>query len=165
MKISDRILTWNKARNNLEFDPKLEAKLLSEEANEFFMAETTAHKLQELADFFFVLQGTHAKYAAVKHEGVEMLLSSYDKWTKLMAWVEEISSYMYQSLIPRFNGINNLDDALKFAEKCVLEANELKGTTKDGSGKVQKGAEYVSPLRQINEYLEARPFICKSETE
>lgn len=63
-----RIIAWNRKRNKLRFDPNLEMKMLSEEFNEFLMAETLPHMIQEFCDIQFVFGGTMAKYYAQKYD-------------------------------------------------------------------------------------------------
>lgn len=146
-----RIIAWNRVRNGLEFDPNLEIRMLSEEFNEFFMAETFAQRLQEFADIMFVWIGTNAKYYAQRKDRFN--LTDKEHWDEFIDWFEGgftfcselIHSEMEENDIPE----SYLDKVLLY----VVEANEAKGIEKV-NGKVVKGPDYVSPLDRIEMDLE-----------
>jgi hypothetical protein len=130
--------------------------MLSEEANEYFMATEPAHKLQELADFCFVMTGTKAKYLATPHESFTSFSIGVRGWSELYEWMETVLEALQEDL----QGIlgckdHELDWYIVQALEIVTEANEAKPlSTKDG-GKTPKGDNYVSPLEKIKDFLNA----------
>jgi hypothetical protein len=153
-----RIIKWNRERNLLDnFNPNLEAKMLSEEAREFFFASEVEHMLQEAADFIFVKTGTVAKYFAQESEGVQKLLTDYDHFKQLSDWMESMIDCMVEILESKYVECNLpihfVTSDLSFALRFVCEANEAKGKEKV-DGKVVKGDTYVSPIKRIKKYLE-----------
>lgn len=155
--ITERIIKWNKARNGLAFDPNLEMRMLSEEANEFYHAETFAHKLQEYADFLFVWEGTKAKYYSQKHKGMVNMLSGYEGFYKLRMWKFSIQSEMEKLLFDKLTHTERFIYT-NMALDAVITANEAKTSEKDENGKVIKGDNYVSPLSVIEAYLAANGY-------
>lgn len=60
--IVEQICIWNYVRENHKYDKKLEAKMLSEELEEYLSSEEgTANELKELADIIFVAIGSMYK--------------------------------------------------------------------------------------------------------
>ena len=142
-----RITEWNKKRNGLELSLSLESKMLSEEAKEFFLAESIPHKLQEAADFLFVAVGTRAKYNCLSHKTLFNLTSSFDDWKKISGWI----GYMQAEILESLSGVlgDKTLPLLSSALEIVITCNEAKGVEKDANGKVVKGEDYVSPLERI----------------
>lgn len=145
--LGNRIIAWNRKRNGLRFDPNLEIRMLSEEFNEFFMAETTAHRIQEFSDIQFVFIGTCAKYYAQMYANLSN--AWFDQWEDLLEWFEKAYGFAFNLVSEELEDygldVNYLDTALEY----VVEANEAKGTEPGPDGKVPKGPNYVSPLARI----------------
>lgn len=151
--LQERIIEWNRMRNNLEFDPSLEVRMLSEEASEYFMATDPAHKLQEAADFFFVFTGTQAKFRATKFETITLFSIAEKGWRQLEAWMQETKD----DIVGDLSGIlgkpkNKTTWIITAALKIVTDANEAKPLAKE-EGKTPKGEDYVSPLERIRKEL------------
>lgn len=150
------VIKWNLERNQLTYNPDLEMKMLSEEASEFFQAATLPERLQECADFIFVLQGTQAKFFSKHHEaGIQT-----EAWNVFQA-IKEWASDVYYTMLGTIEGDLKregikLDDevVVKRALAEVIEANLKKGSVKRADGKVVKGDDYVSPLKAINELVQ-----------
>lgn len=153
------IIEWNRERNDLAFDPRLEVKMLSEEAREFFTAPNVVERLREYADFMFVWTGTKAKYFARTFDSpLDLYLEDFKK---LDDWVENAKYFMIEVLRKELATLDSkhFDNLLDASIKAVTEANKAKGTEKDAFGKVQKGHNYKAPSEAIRELLEAA---CKS---
>lgn len=146
------IITWNLKRNELKFDPALEAKMLSEEANEFYTATTLVERVREYCDFCFVLQGTKAKFYSRKYTDHREAVYAYEHFKEFMEWAEEVQDKMYESLCEcvAWRGV---DDIVSQSFDAVIAANNAKGTEKNSDGKVIKGPDYVSPSDAIAEIL------------
>ncbi len=147
----ERVVKWNRDRGLLlEFNPDLERRMLSEEAREFYMAETLACKLAEYADFIFVLEGTKAKYgcnSGIKTEAFD----SYKEFKELYMWASLLRQEMYELLMDvlRKKGYTNEANKLfSMAYNAVCSCNELKGLDKE-SGKIKKGENYRDPAEII----------------
>lgn len=155
--IGERIVKWNYERNQLNFDPSLEIKMLSEEASEFYEALAkgdSAHILAEWADFHFVAYGTFAKYHAQPIESIVMFEVGHEKWQKLRAWMTEVAEQMDNILDEHFvNHPSSFGIMKEVALETVTECNEAKGTTKNADGKVQKGKNHKDPVELIRERL------------
>lgn len=155
--ISSRIIKWNKKRNGLDYNPQLEAKMLSEEANEFYMADTFIDRVDAYCDFQFVAIGTQAKIKAERAYDSNTLLGSFN--SDFNDFSEYIDSTEYQMLHilredwERMGLYISLQQYLDKSLEIVLEANEAKGTTKGADGKVLKGEDYKKPEDSLEELL------------
>lgn len=152
MSLQSRIIKWNKDHNKLNYNLELETRMLSEEANEFFIAETYPEKLQEAADFMFVFIGTQAKFFATKR--MMELSVNWDEFLKLRTWANLVLDKMFEVLADEAhtNGLSGKEtEMLLMALEHVTKANELKGVpaTYITDGKIEKGDAYVSPLPKI----------------
>lgn len=147
-KVKTRILKWNRDRNSLAFNTKTEIKMLSEEANEFFMADTVEDRLREAADFVFVWEGTVSKFCAYKHDTAIGFSSGVETYKEIEEWSGAIREHI-KSFLSEDGTFHLLPKALKI----VLEANEAKPTTKNAEGKVIKGDNYVDPIAAIRELI------------
>lgn len=154
MDLQERILEWNRQRNGLAFDPRLEIKMLTEELNEFLQATDLAHILAEAADFKFVWAGTVSKYYSQKHENDTMFWVGLDRWKALDQWVEEAFKMILDRTKDVF-GISPVDthNLILKALEIVTTCNELKPTTKDENGKVVKGENHQDPVELIRDML------------
>jgi hypothetical protein len=173
-QIVERIIKWNYKRNQLNFDPSLEVKMLSEEAREFYEAVAlgdSAHILAEWADFHFVSYGTYAKYHAQPIESIVMFEVGVEKWEKLDAWIYNTSEQLDTILDGHFanmqtgqtvrsGGLNivqgnggSLRHMKQVALETVTECNEAKGTRKNPDGKIEKGPKHQDPVELIRERL------------
>lgn len=148
-----RIIDWNRERNGLAFNSDLEIKMLQEECNEFFQAETMVERLQEFSDFLFVYTGTVAKYSAVTLNNVASFQNLFQQMAEIQTWAEERMSMMSRMVVKEIQFLTNheedIEQILQGALDAVISANEAKGTEKDENGKVVKGPDYVSPVTAI----------------
>jgi hypothetical protein len=172
--VMERIIKWNYERNQLNFDPSLEVKMLSEEAHEFYEALVkgdSAHILAEWADFHFVAYGTSAKYRAQRIDSIVMFEVGHEKWDKLVSWMTDTGEQLDTLLAEHFEnvqagqtvrsgGLNivpgsggSLRHMKQVALETVTECNEAKGTKKNADGKVEKGPNHKDPVELIRERL------------
>lgn len=155
LELEARVVKWNWDRHLLSkgFDPTLELKMLSEEAREFYLAESLEHKLAEFADFLFVRYGTIAKYHGNLVTSAATFLSERESWLSLRGWMEDVEKEMRSLLIPDcIKAGVDVNKAIIWALKAVIANNELKGVeTKDG--KVIKNKIHTDPVTQIRRYL------------
>lgn len=155
--LKQRIVKWNRDRKLIQqgFDPALELKMLSEEAREFFLAETFEHQLQEYVDFLFVEVGTRAKFFSMKHESASVLAYTLPQWDAMEQWIMDTKYEMRDILVSvaTVRLYNNLDDMIMDSLKIVVVANEAKGTKKI-DGKVVKNSNHIDPVKKIKEMLD-----------
>ena len=153
--LNEKIVEWNRKRNNLEFDPKLEAKMLSEEASEFWAASDVAHMMQEYTDFRFVMIGTRAKYFSQQFNSMEALTSTHCRWQEFEYWMNDCLALMRKRLNQKLKDVGIFPPSKIFVKALsyVVEANEAKGTEKNADGKVVKGDNYRNPLQRIEEEI------------
>lgn len=151
------IIEWNRARNDLKFDPTLEAKMLSEEAHEFFTAPSLAERCREAADFDFVLVGTLAKYYAQQYQDASEVLFAHSHFVGLRTWAEDARAVIHATLEREFATMGyepeDVDHILDVCLRYVLEANQAKSAEKNAEGKVVKGSNYVSPSERIGTFI------------
>lgn len=151
-----RIVKWNRDRGLLEpgFDPALEVKMLSEEAREFFLAETFEHQLAEYSDFLFVMTGTRAKFFSTIHESPTVMAYILPQWDSIDTWMEETKQEMYDVLVSvaTVRCYTNLLGMITESLKIVTGCNEIKGTKKC-NGKVVKNKIHVDPVDKIKEMI------------
>ncbi len=156
--VLNRIVAWNRERNNLEFDGNLETQMLSEEANEFYMAETFVDQVDAYCDFQFVAVGTLAKFNASKLNEASELSYVKENADFIISYMNRNSEAMYDILQTEwdiFQLYQSLDQFLNTCLEIVLNANEAKGKIKNAEGKIQKGAAYVPPESSIKELLDS----------
>lgn len=154
-QLKARIVKWNRDRGLLgSFDPALELKMLSEEAHEFYLAESLSHMMAEYCDFIFVLEGTCAKYQSQKYPSLSVFSIAREGWVELQSWTEDLSYDMGDILKDKFEstGHCNYEQAMDFAMGVVITNNELKGSKKQG-GKIVKSEGQIDPACTIQEYL------------
>ena len=150
---------WNRDRGLLDkFDPKLELKMLSEEAKEFYAAETLAHMLAEYADFLFVLDGTKAKFGSQlidSHLDIDLRVKTYGD---IMEWANRLRCDMDECIGSALGGMyQEVSGLVNMARRIVIQCNNLKGTKKV-DGKVVKNKEHVDPKSLIQEELDRLGF-------
>ena len=150
----ERVIKWNRDRGLLgTFDPNLERKMLSEEAREFYLAETLEHKLAEYADFLFVLEGTKAKY--ICNSGINNeFFNAYEVYKGIERWASDLIQEMDSVLQSMYVmlGSNKRHNDVALACRVVCDCNELKGVEKI-SGKIVKGVNYVNPVTVISKLI------------
>ena len=153
-------VAWNRDRELLEnFDPSLELKMLSEEAREFYQAETLAHMLAEYADFQFVLDGTKAKFGSQPLEsylGLGLFIQTYKDMMSWSAMVQsDMRSCITSMLQPRPSEAGRL---IVMASEIVIRCNNLKGKKKNSDGKVVKNEHHLDPKDMIQDELDRLGF-------
>jgi len=151
---------WNRDRGLLDkFDPKLELKMLSEEAKEFYAAETLAHMLAEYADFIFVLDGTKAKFGSQlidSHLDIDLRVKTYGD---IMEWANRIRCNIETCIGSALgNQYNEISGLVEMARGIVIQCNNLKGKKKNADGKVIKNTEHVDPVERIQAELDRLGF-------
>lgn len=154
MKRKIAIIKWNRDRGLLKhYDPKLELRMLSEEAAEFYGAETAAQMLAEYADFDFVLTGTRAKFgsqAITTHIDLEARLKNY---TDLMLWVDAVKLDMRLALTSMFpEHPEDIPGLIEMASRIVIENNNKKSSV-SVDGKIVKNENHSDPAELIQEEL------------
>jgi hypothetical protein len=151
-----RIAQWNYNRDNINFDPELELRMLTEEAQEFkdgmlMLAKADAESSYDAAivelvdawcDYQFVMSGSIFKYL-----GSDI---PFD-WDSIRTQ----ERYMFTIL----NKQLGIDEAtLNICLDCVITANEAKGTKKI-KGKIQKGDTWRDPKDTILNILKDADYV------
>ena len=147
--IVNKIVRWNRERNGLALNIDTEIKMLTEEANEFFMAETKADRLREAADFKFVWVGTLAKCLGGRCKNELDFMSRKSFLEDIEAWADAEEEAMAEML--EEDGTRHM---LPRAFEIVTRANLAKPKTKNSDGKVIKGDDYVDPIEEIKQLIE-----------
>ena len=147
--VVNQIIRWNRERNGLAFNIDTEVKMLTEEANEFFMAETKEDRLREAADFKFVWVGTLAKCLGGRCKNELDFMSRKSFFDDIKEWADSEEEAMSEVL--EEDGTNYL---LPRALEIVTKANLAKPKTENADGKVIKGVDYVDPIEEIKQIIE-----------
>ena len=147
--VVNQIIRWNRERNGLAFNIDTEVKMLTEEANEFFMAETKEDRLREAADFKFVWVGTVAKCLGGRCKNELDFMSRKSFLDDIEEWADAVEEATVEML--EEDGTNHL---LPRALEIVTKANLAKPKTKNAEGKVIKGDDYVDPIEEIKQIIE-----------
>lgn len=159
---TQRIIAWNRERNNLKFDIDLETQMLTEEAQEFYQAETLVDRIDAWCDFIFVGTGTIIKYLAVKSKCFADQKEMVEQVDFLSSWMEHQRMQMVELLTEEVSDIwpkmhhseeDLLDELLRKCLDIVIDANEKKGTTKDENGKVIKHPDFQKPEKILDALL------------
>ena len=124
--IINQIVRWNRERNGLALNIDTEVKMLTEEANEFFMAETKEDRLREVADFTFVWIGTLAKCLGDRCEDWKSLMLRKGFFYGIKGWVDVETEKMIEVL--EEDGTYHL---LPRVLEIVTKANLAKPKTKN----------------------------------
>ena len=147
--IVNQIIRWNRERNGLAFNIDTEVKMLTEEVNEFFMAEAKEDRLREAADFKFVWIGTLAKCLGGRCKNELDFMSRKSFFDDIEEWVDDEIEAMTEVLEE-----DGTDYLLPRALEIVTKANLAKPKTKNSDGKVIKGDDYVDPIEEIKQLIE-----------
>ena len=147
--IVNQIVRWNRERNGLAFNIDTEVKMLTEEANEFFMAETKEDRLREAADFKFVWVGTVAKCLGGRCKSELDFMSRKSFFDDAKEWMD-VEHEAILSVLEE----DGTDYLLPRALEIVTKANLAKPKTKNADGKVIKGVDYVDPIEEIKQLIE-----------
>jgi len=150
---------WNRDRGLLDtFNPGLEVSMLSEEAKEFYNAETLSHMLAEYADFIFVLDGTQAKFGSYIAESYSDQINIFRKYKEILEWANVVLLDMQEHLCSMLGeNYNEVSGLIKMASSFVVSCNNLKGTKKE-NGKVVKNTDHADPAVLIQEELDRLGF-------
>lgn len=169
-------------RGNNEFKPGFDLGLLSEEVKEFYKAMAN-NDIVEMVDAYcdtrFVWEGIEFKYGMISYSyetnkdlaildanmrAFELLERYYERhkykmWcilNKIYSEIDISKSPAYEkaknTALPAY-AIKGLEEILEEAFIIVCEANEQKGTRKDGKGKTMKGPKWVNPADRIKALL------------
>lgn len=139
------VTQFNKKRNNLELNPKLEIGMLMEEIKEFWDATTVAQRLDALVDTEYVFLGTRIKFS---NGGTSINRDMRD-------WIEDSINLMYIYLNEELG--EHFYICHTNAKTIVSNANAIKGNKLDEDGKVMKDDEYsrkIDATKQIAEMIE-----------
>lgn len=146
--IVNKIVRWNRERNGLALNIDTEVKMLTEEANEFFMAETKEDRLREAADFTFVWMGTVAKCLSGRCKDWQSIMSRKGFFDCIKEWADTEAKAMIEVLE---------EDGTYYLWPRVLDivtkANLAKPKTKNVDGKVIKGDDYIDPIEEIKQII------------
>ena len=160
MNLNHLIVKWNQERGllNKGFDPALELKMLSEEANEFYNAYSFEHRLCEYADFKFVKAGTIAKNHAQVGLSTTMFENHRERFIQMMEWAEEVEDNMFYLLLTEYRASDRLftmgfEALVNLALATVIANNNLKGKNKNADGKVIKAENQKSPEYILKELI------------
>jgi hypothetical protein len=160
MNLNHLIVKWNQERGllNKGFDPALELKMLSEEANEFYNADSFEHRLCEYADFKFVKSGTIAKNHAQTEFSVTMFENHRERFIQMMEWAEEVEDNMFYLLLTEYRASDRLftmgfEALVNLALATVIANNNLKGKNKNADGMVIKAENQKSPEYILKELI------------
>ena len=146
--IINQIIRWNRERNGLALNIDTEVKMLTEEANEFFMAETKEDRLREAADFVFVWRGTSAKCLSGRCKDWQSIMSRKGFFDCIRKWVDVVTDAMTEML--EEDGTYHLWPRVL---EIVTKANLAKPKTKNVDGKVIKGDDYIDPIEEIKQLI------------
>lgn len=146
--IVNQIIRWNRERNGLALNVDTEVKMLTEEANEFFMAETKEDRLREAADFKFVWIGTLAKCLGGRCKDWKSLMLRKGFFDDIKEWVDVETEKMIEVL--EEDGTHYL---LPRVLEIVTKANQAKTKAKGADGKVIKGYYYIDPIEEIKQIV------------
>ena len=146
--IINQIIRWNRERNGLALNIDTEVKMLTEEANEFFMAETKEDRLREAADFVFVWRGTSAKCLSGRCKDWQSFMSRKGFFNYIKKWVDAETEAMTEML--EEDGTYHLWPRVL---EIVTKANLAKPKTKNVDGKVIKGDDYIDPIEEIKQLI------------
>jgi hypothetical protein len=165
MNMNHLIVKWNQERGLLSkgFDPALELKMLSEEANEFYNADSFEHRLCEYADFKFVKAGTIAKNHAQTGLSITMFENFRARFVQLMEWSEEVEANMVSLLLSEKAFLDRdgtlagrrFEELVDLALTIVITNNDYKGGKKDADGKVVKAERQIKPEALMRELIYA----------
>ena len=152
-----KIIEWNRDRDLLgKFDPKLEIKLLTEELNEFYMAETFSEALAEAADFIFVWKGAKAIFYSTEFNSVIEFKIAKENFDIIKDWAESALKEINTVLLTKYWDVGHLkltfDECKDFALRSVIKNNNLKGKNKV-DGKIQKSPKQINPADVIREKI------------
>ena len=155
VKQKERIIKWNKDRDNINLDYDLEIKMLTEERREFWLADSLAHKLQEYCDFLFVKVGTEFKLECNLFNSINVYLANEVCILAINDLIDDYPLYHHLSDLINYEYKYRLD-VDKIISDClniIIMANEVKPKKKDASGKIIKGENHTDPLKKIEGYL------------
>ncbi len=136
--------------------------MLSEESNEFFKDDGIIKKLDAVADFLFVADGTFAKIYAQHIPNMEELKTFNDDKDMLAKYISETKTMIINTLKVQFASEHKNINDKKFVDilaktyDIVINANMQKLNSKlDANGKVTKPDGFIAPEKQIAAMLES----------
>ena len=154
-----RVIAWNLEQNGLNLDPSLEIKMLSEEANEFFLATSTVDRLDAVADFYYVADGTLSKMYAMPMEDLDELSWWIEAKEMLSSYITDTKNALVNTLkMELINEYKINDDSfveiMSQAYDIVINANEQKlCCDKDEDGKTIKPKGFIPPQDSLKKLL------------
>ena len=138
-----QVMEFNKERNKLELDMKLELNMLREEIREFWEATTVAERLDAFIDVEYVWIGTQIKASyntfAIPDELTNSIKQSLGVMGDILA--EELGMHM--------------SECYHKARNIVCDCNQMKGKDRDKEGKVIKDSHVRDATKEIALMIEA----------
>jgi len=150
MNYTKEIVDFNYSRNKLHLDIDLEARMFSEETNEFMtslLEKDLVGMIDAYCDSVYVLSGSKFKILSRLFNDVHEMNAAYT----YVRNATEMCHYMNSILVTDYN-VKSGD--LLVAFNYVVEANshkEMEGTT----GKIKKGSKWKDPKEKIAKLLMA----------
>lgn len=142
-----KVFDWNLERDLLDkkFNPALQAKMLSEESNEFYLAyrdNDMVGMIDAYCDFIFVLRGAQASLIATDFS------DDYHAYKTALDIVNGATNQGFMILEILLKAVPISNQELDVCFGFVIEANEAK--PKDTvSGKIIKGPNWRDPKEKI----------------
>ena len=139
------VYKFNQKRNGFSLDEENEKRMLMEEIQEFFSAETLAERIDAMIDVRFVFEGTQMKFANAGKPldaDINKLVGEFHKLSTTIVAEELGDNAQYMGKI------------MSDCWDIVCKANELKGTKLDENGKVIKDEAIPNATEQIAKRLE-----------
>lgn len=154
-------IEWNRARGTMDAMWSLarEVHMLSEEANEYYIADNFIDRMDAFLDFVFVAVGTDAKFfGRIIKDSYLPVVDLEDE--QLFTYIQQVAKRLYNGLKQEYSelscramGKRPFEDTVKDCYEFVVAANNLKGTEKDENGKVIKSDNFVSPEDAMKKYF------------
>ncbi len=113
MDVTERVIVWNKARYDQEYDPVLAMNLLLEETQELFTAQTDIDKLDAVGDITFVAIGVFWKLG-LSHEEIKAIFHNMD-----LSTISAEQAYCYSLEVMDYLA-DRVDDIEGSYEGCTL---------------------------------------------
>jgi len=135
--MTSEVIEFNKKRNQLELNAKLEVDMIEEKIKKFFDATTVAERVDAYVDTTYVWIGTKAKYS---YNRTAMNVDT-ERWIRMS--IHLMADCLMEELGSDF------PEVMEAAKKIVCRVNMLKGETLAKNGKVLKGSEIPDATKEI----------------
>ena len=125
----NKVLEFNKRRNQLALNPQLELDMLKEEIQEFYDAKTLAERIDAMIDVRYVYEGTQLKYNY-------HIIPMDETITKVVGQFHRLSTTMLAQELG--DDSQYLDKIMDKAWDIVCDCNAMKVSELNEKGKVIK---------------------------